>query len=473
MRFRLSSPILLSATLTAAACGSGQEADPASVQERLRAIVPGLVDPTLAATDFAAESTALAGLSDSLAAFDQLGLPFSLAGEGGGPISFDGELEPTGEEMAEELAGTIFTEENYEGDGVYRLPPELFCEPDETGATDPECLDTFAQLELRLRAELVDDGLDLTLLVGPERDAPLAVELRPARAALVVDLAGAAGAIAHVAAVIGEEIELPEVLEGQIALALDVMGPQHVTLALEVREAIRVELDTADGRLAVSTEARTPLAALGLDGDDREIQLQVDVGRTVLSMPHAMMDPDSRASGTFALDWKGLSFTALARDGSEQVAISSIGLGDSTSTISLDDTTLVAVDLNPDDGRRAALTLAPAPDGGLPIATFDPGLDLTIDVFLQPLADAGDAVEAWLLDDTYRLAIAGDQPATQAIAGDDLAGTPGALRVTRGSLTVAADSDAVVVEAGSCLIADPVEPGEHPIIGAVAAGACP
>ena len=466
---------LLSAALLASACGGDDAADPETLQQRLRSILPGLVDPTIQAVNTTGESSALAGLSDSLAAIDQLGLPFSVSP--GGDESFepvpaaDGE-EPTGDELAEMLASQIFTEENHEGGGVYRIPASLVCE-DDTGAVDPECAEQFDQLELRIRAVLAEDGLDFTLLVGPDRAAPLTVELRPARAALVVDLGETAAALTHVASVTGEEIVLPDELAGQIAVGLEVRGDAHVAIGLAVRERVVIAMPAAGGRFDFSTEARDPLIELDLDGSARQVALLLDLGRTVVSMPMQEADPFSLATGTWALDWKGLSMTATARDGEDRIELTNIGLGDDTSTLSLDDTVLVAIDLNAADGRRLDVTLAPAQDGGLPTATFTPGLDLVVDLYLQPLADAGDAVESWLLDDTYRIALDGDRPVTQAIEADELAGTPGALRVGRGTLTVANDGGAVVVEAGSCLLADPVEDGEHPVLGALAAGACP
>jgi hypothetical protein len=190
-------------------------------------------------------------------------------------------------------------------------------------------------------------------------------------------------------------------------------------------------------------------------------------------MPNQMNDEGSLASGIWAIDWRGLSFTATAQDGADEIVIDNIGLGDDTSTIKLDDTQLVGVDFNRNDGRRTKMTLRPDPAGGLPIVTFEPGVELLIDVFLQPLADAGDSIEPWLLDDSYRIALSGDAPATQSIAPDEVAGTPGALRVARGTLAIESDTASVTVAAGQCLLADEVTEGEHPLLGGLTAGACP
>jgi hypothetical protein len=462
-----SGPFVALLVFTAAACG-GEEADPDAVNSRLRQILPGLVEPTSAAIELAGESTALAGLESSMAAIDDsLALPFAIGVLGSDeeeilPASLPD--EQSGDEVAGELGETIFNEENYEGDGVYRIPAELLCPADETGNVDPECLTEFERAELRIKVELVDDGLDFTLLVGPDRAAPLALELRPARASVVVDLAEAAEAMELLA---GDEIELPQVLEGVVALTLLINGPQDVSFQVAVREAVRIE---SEG-ISFSTEAADPLASLRVEVAARRLTALLDLGRTRLSMPQSMNDEGSLASGLWSVDWQGLSFTATAQDGADEIRIDDIGLGDDTSTIKLDDVQLVGIDLNPADGRRAAVTLRPDPAGGLPIVSFEPGLELVIDVFLQPLADAGDLVDSWLLDDTYRILLDGDQPATQSI--EPGAETPGALRVARGTLAIESDTASVTVATGQCLLADPVTEGEHALLGGLVAGSCP
>ena len=462
--------------LVAAGCGGGEEADPDAVNQRLREVLPGVVDPTSRSIEFAGESTALTGLGDSLAAIDEsLNLPFSIApidlssDEGAVAVALP-EGDESGEEVAESLAERLFNAENYEGDGVFRIPLDMICPADdETGEVDPECARQWERAELRIRAELVDDGLDFTLLVGPDRSAPLALELRPARVTVVVDLGEAADAIRFLA----PDAELPDVLEGVVAFSLVVNGPDDVSFQLAVREAARVEANTADGRISFSTDARDPLASLRIEVAARRLTALFDLGRTQLSMPNQMNDEASLAGGTWSIDWRGLSFTATAQDGADEIVIDNIGLGDDTSTIKLDGTQLVGIDLNPNDGRRAKLTLRPDPAGGLPIATFEPGLEILIDVFLQPLADAGDLVDPWLLDDSYRIALSGDAPATQSIEPDELAGTPGALRIARGQLAIESDTASITVATGQCLLADAVAEGEHPLLGGLTAGPCP
>lgn len=464
-----------------AAC-SEPEADPDAVSERLLAVLPGVVDPAADSLSVAGDSTALASLSDSLTAVDgALGLPFTLS-----PTS-DGDTVPTialaegdseegidGDEVAQRLIDTIFTAENYEGDGVYRVRGADFCPVDETDTPDPECVDQIDRAELRIKVEIAGDGLDFTLLVGPDRAAPIIVELRSNRITVVVDLDESAEAAAWIGSVTGEEIELPEVMTGQTAFSLLVDGPQQVSIEIAVREAVRIEAEIEGGRFVYATEARDPLASISIDAALRELTALFDLGPTELSMPWQRLDAESLATGTFTLDWKGLSFTATARDGDDVLRIDNIGFGDSTSRVKLDDHTLVAVDLNPSAGRRFALSVRPA-STGLPLVTFAPELDLSLAFDMRPLVEAGDVIDSWLVHETYRITFDGDEPTWQAIAEDAVAGTPGALRIASGELNLASSAaDApVAVSAGQCLLADPVDAGEHPVLGAVAAGDCP
>ncbi len=112
--------------------------------------------------------------------------------------------------------------------------------------------------------------------------------------------------------------------------------------------------------------------------------------------------------------------------------------------------------------KTFALHILPGPE--LPRFLLDPGFDLSLAVSLRPLADAGDAVEPWALDELYRIT-----------AGAELQPLEGALRAVTGSISVAATKAgaSVTVAQGQCLLPDVVTTGEHPVIGQLTAGACP
>jgi hypothetical protein len=482
-----------------AACDTAEPvAAPQDAQQRVTDTVPAVVDSTVASLDFLQTSTTLAQLGDAQAslagAFPSLGFLQSGDTTEPAPAPATGTIasirhrghqlladpatsDDSGAAIAKFLREVVFTEENYEGDGYYLLGGDDLCGEDPTtGAPDPECVSTVDDAELRVHAVLAGDGgVDLSLAVGPDRVEPITFELRPASIAVVVDLGAARDAVAFLASLTGEDIDLPDVLEGVVAAQITVNGPQDVTISASIREAVRVEATLPSGApISLSSAASDPLASVHVAADAGQLDASFDLGRTQLSAPWQELSADSLATGTMALDLRGVSASVSLEEGAQSLQITDIGLGDGTSTLMLDDATLVAVDLNADAGRRFTLTVLPE-DGGQPTFGFDPEFDLSVAFGLQPLADAGDEVESFLLDETYRITADGDMPTLQPIDADEAQGTPGALRVVSGQLAVsstAADA-AVTVASGKCLLEDELTDGEHPVLGHLAAGDCP
>jgi hypothetical protein len=191
--------------------------------------------------------------------------------------------------------------------------------------------------------------------------------------------------------------------------------------------------------------------------------------------PWQMMNPESLATGTMAIDWGGLSGAITVTDGDSRIRVTDLGFGDDTSTVALDELSLFALDLNPASGRRVALTITPGTDG-LPRFAVEPGVDLALAFRLAPLAAAGDLVESYLLDETYRLTFDGaPAPTAVPVEASDDGSFAGALAIEEGrlSLSSTAASAPVVATAGQCLVGDEVTDGEHPILGAFAVTACP
>jgi hypothetical protein len=468
--------LVASAALAASACGGDNGADPESTQSRVSASVPGVMDNAMASLDVLASSETLASLGQS---FDAFGRSFGFADDGtSGEGTFrlfrdghDGDFfdeEMSGEDLAQFLAEHIFTEENYEGDGYYRLPIDMFCPPDLGGSPPAECVEQVEALELRIRAVLAgENGVDIAIVVGPDRVEPLIFELRPDSLAVVADLGAIRDVAVFLADLTGEVIEdLPDVLEGVVAATLTVHGDEHVSVEAAVRQAIAIE---GDG-ISLALAARDPMFALEVNGPEQAVTASIDIGPFNLQGPWAEMNEESNASGAFELDWQGFSAEVTLQEGAKTLQVENISFGDDTSTISLDGHALLAIDLNPDSGRSFTMTLLPE-DGELPTLGFDPEFDLSLAFGFQPLADAGDEVPEFLLDETYRFAVTGAQPTIQAV--DPVGEFEGGIRVVSGELSLASSGgEEVVVTEGSCLVGGEPEEGDHPLIGAFAEGSC-
>ena len=463
--------LVAGAAFAVGACGGDSGADPESTQARVNTSVPRVIDNAAASFAMLSQSETLASVGQSLGAMGQM---FGLAGEDGAGGNFrlfrDGDGfgdDLDGEELARFLTEQIFTDENYEGDGYYRLPADLLCPPGFDDTPDPACVEEIDAAELRLRAVLAgEDGLDLSLAIGPSRIDPMTLELRPDSLAVAADLGELRAAAVFLAGLAGEALDdVPDVLEGVIAVSFVVHGDEHASMEFAVREAVFVE---GDG-VSLSLGARDPMLALEVDVPEETVTATFDMGPLNVQGPWDDFDP---SAGAFELDLQGLSAQVTLQEGARSLQIENISLGGDTSSLSLDGERILSLDLNPDSGRALTLTLLPEGDDELPTFGFDPELDLSVGFFLQPLADRGEDVPEFLLDDTLGLAITGSQPTIQPV--EATAEHSGGIRVVSGELSLASESagEAVVVAEGLCLVEREPEQGDHPLIGSFAEASC-
>ena len=359
----------------------------------------------------------------------------------GEPLPAAGEDELTGQEIADKLEAEVFNDANYEGNGDYLIPASLLCpdievfdEADPTGfgtEVDQECLDLVSGIEPRIHAEAVGTGLDFTLLIGPQKAAPLTLELREDSLAIAADLAEAKLAAEHIASVSGEDFE-PQTMEGVAAAKLTVHGPEDVSVSFSIRERIAIEATLpGSGPIAFSSEAALPLFDLRINGAAQELGAILALGRTQFSAPYSTFDEESTLDGLLAVDWQGLSASMLLSDNSGGGnAINNIGFGDGQSTVKLNDVTLFSLDLNADAGRHFSLNMIPGVGGALPSFYFDPGLDLDVGIDLSPMADAGDDIPSYLLGETYSFEVESGAQLVETSDDDRVMAVDGAIRIT-------------------------------------------
>lgn len=498
---------IAAASIGVAGCGGsdgGQGAGPTEARQRIQATVPGISAALTGSMDRWAENQSLSSLSQSLGtmqvSFERLFPGFVSEDEGEAPppitelrtlqralarhavSSQDPALrviaaeDEAGEELdvgatIEALAELIFTEENHEGDGIYRLRGASFCEID--GEVDAECAASIDEMELRIRATEAGDGLDIGFRIGPDQAEPFVLELRSNSLAVVVDLADVKEVVVFLSE--GEaDAELPKVMEGVIAFALLVPAEDQAEIRFSVREALRFETDSSGSgpAMKLETERRDPLFSVRMSED--ALAMKVDVGRTRVTGPWGEIQGDGSELGDLDIDWRGLTYEIDLQASSDVLAVRNIGLGDGTSTIKLDGATILSVDLNKDAGRAFDIELS-LDEAGLPLLAVAPGIDLQVSYDLQALVEGGVAVDAPLLSSSYAIEVRGEKPTLQPVDADDVAGFPGGVRVVSGEIAVSAEgvADALVVPAGKCLVETIPEPEAHPLMGALAAVDCP
>lgn len=476
---------IAAASIGVAGCGGGADkgAGPAEAQQRIQATVPAMSAALTQSMERWAENQSLSSLSQSMgtleASFERLFPGF---------VSEDEEIiveplarliaaeEGEGEEVdfgaqIEALAELIFTEENHEGDGIYRIRGASFCEID--GEVDAECAAEIDELELRIRATEAGDGIDLGFRIGPDQDEPFVLELRSDRLSVVIDLADVKDVVTFLSD--GEaDAELPKVMEGVVAFSLLVLAEDEVEIQASVRERIRVETDSSGSgpALKLETEARDPMLSVHMGRES--LVMAVDVGRTRVTGPWAEIQGDGLDLGELDVDWQGMSYEIDLQANSDVLAVRNIGLGDGTSTIKLDSETLLSVDLNKDSGRHFDVELT-LDEAGLPRLALQPGIELEVSYDLQPLADGGVAVDAPLLSSSYSFVVRGEKPTLQPVEADALTGFPGGVRVISGEIEISAEGaeGSLVVAEGQCLVENIPAEGAHPLMGALAAVECP
>lgn len=426
---------------TSDADGAG-EASKSALLERLA--IPGITDLSIASAE---QSLSASAEEDPQAYYDA-----------------------QGEKAAKFLRERIFTQENLEektGDAlIFRITGEDIC-TDGSVAPDPACVASFDRYEIRLKAMRPDQGIDVTLLVGPSRFAPLRVKLAKDALALDVDLAQTKSAYQYFYEGSGSTTPagLPRVMEGVVELSATKHGDHDFTVATSVLQAIRIETDTPNGAITFQTAVKKPLSSTRFIGPEQRLLMTVDVGETNILFPYKSYLSTGTAGQQLEVHLGGLSYSFDTRQGAQEIYVAQIGLGDGQSYVALDGRTIFTIDLNPRSGRHFDLSVARGADG-IPVVKVLPEYDVALGYGLQPLA-ADARIPAWAYEEHLSMKLSGEGgPSVKQLPPDSTTGFPGALKVVSGTLRLEADEPGVapvVVEAGSCLMhTAPTTTDPHP-----------
>ena len=276
------------------------------------------------------------------------------------------------------LNDNIFTDANNQGDGVYLVPPDLFCTVDSVdqygnpiSTVDPDCVARVTTADLRVRVEENDSTLRFAIQVDANHDEPLAFTLSHTSLAITVDLDGADRAMIALAQAFGEQAP-DATLSGQITGELDVLGSAHAKLSLSIDRAIAISVADSGGDPMRFASAKAQVFSIELDGNAPLLAVDLGLGETTLHLP---ADAASSTPST-DVDLAGLTANATFSGGST-LSIDNISLGSKTTTIAKNGVQAVAIDLNPLDGRALSATLSSDASGNETIAV-SPRLDLNI-----------------------------------------------------------------------------------------------
>ena len=304
--------------------------------------------------------------------------------------------DDTGEEVEaviRELNEKLFTDANHQGDGIYNVPAELVCRTEtfhDDGSTtetiDADCAQSLAGAQLRIRTFLQaegepDEALQLALQIGANHDEPLVVSLTHSSLAVTLDLDDAGRALTALAPLFGEELPNTS-LAGQLTGKLEIFGPASAGWSLTIDRAVAIKV--ADPGVGLEspeafrfTSAKATVAALSLDGVGKTGSLVIGLGETTVHVPDEQ---------TFELDLPGLTAVAMFM-ADKPIYLTHLGLGDRSTTVSINGSRAIAIDLNPADGRAFAATIARDALSGLETLTVTPKLDLRYSIDHTVLGD--------------------------------------------------------------------------------------
>lgn len=386
-------------------------------------------------------------------------------------------------ELVRTLRERIFIEENLESETettvTYLLGPDVLCDEEDApgftaGGLDSACADRAARLQPRLQLTSPRAGdIDVTLLLGEERNAPLTLHLYSRSLGVQVDLGEALG----VARELGEDLGNLRELDGVIELALVENAARDYSIELRVLEALHVLVADGDEQVSASLARSVPALSLRADGNEQRLTASVDLGTFQMQGPFALFAemfggepesgdfvglpapdgsgqlpeptpaPEREYHGTLDIFLAGLSGTMSYVAGQDVLDITNLGLGDATSRIALDGNTLLGIDMNAAHGRRVNVVVEPRAEGEGATVKVEPSFELAVELAFHNIADQIDDIAEYLLDNTIRVAFEGDAPTLEM--SDE------AVRVASGTLaleTTNAPADDVMVVAGQCLV---------------------
>lgn len=395
--------------------------------------------------------------------------------------------------LDEEFLLSDFVESEEDCVVTLRIPPEQLCSDEiQEGETEPpECIWDNVPLRLALWSPQAGD-IYAELLVGDERLNPIDARIFVDQFAVIANLPDTLQAIRNMA---DSDLDLPERVEGLVEANLRQDGEGSYRLDVNFREAVSFaftiqdlfSMPSQERTMAGGTEAACPAVSVGVNSQSNVFDLLLDLGPVFWDAPHevfadeceenkedpggpcvcqddelAIVDCEDLGHTVFTVGGINLSST-LAGD-EDRFEIAGFGLGEETSTVVHDDVLVIAVDINPDNGRSLDLVLTTGEDEwGLEVT---PGLDLHGELHADLSPGFLDGAAQWVRDETAVISLLGTSlPALRVVfpqdidpVGDDgVEQTDGFLETLSGILALESLflGETKTVAVGECLVGAP------------------
>ena len=298
--------------------------------------------------------------------------------------------------LTNRLETELFTDTNYLGNGIYRVPASMLC----TDATDSSCAAKIDKLQLRIRVASESDAIRFYVQIDPNHDEPLSLLLSHDELAVTLNLDDASAAMVAIAA-LDSTMPPNAQLAGQVTASLTILGPSHAQVALSIDRALSIKL--ADEGVALDsasafrfTSAAAKVIALELDGGAPKAKLALGLGETTAHIPS-----DTGPARDLALG--GATLTASYQGNT--LSLDNLSLGTKSTTLAVDGQVAQKIDLNANDGRKLSATITSDPATGAETIAVSPKFDLQMTVDHALLGDAAPIYDTTrvLLDGTLRM----------------------------------------------------------------------
>ncbi len=538
--------LLAAFSLGIAACGTNDDPpaiDSQSVALAAKTNLSDVIGRLVAAAGFLGDSDLLEGLLPDFGMDCSKPPPPRHGGFGGGDgddwaddeweDDCDGfDLDVSAEELGEWLSQRVFVDGNLESSSggvlVYRLRSSITCDRD-----DESCRDLLDRVAIRLRVSSPVAG-DLLIGLKIEGHQPLTFQLLREELSVEVDLAALQASLRALDGVSPRPMPTPGgqgfpllddddeggivSMSGKVALSVISLAQDRFELRFSVLESVDLVTGGPEG-VSLEVARAAPAFTAIVDGASRSVSLEASLGAADFAGPAWALDfrdvaidcydddPDcleetEELEGRIALHLGGLRGTTTLQvgPGADVLQLLGFGLGDTTSSVTLDGAPLVSLDLNANHGRQVDLTIA-RDRNGFTTLQATPALEIELGLQFSNLVNQA-AVDPWLLDehlvfrldgapspkirfrDGYIEGHGGSSP-----DGEDfeevVVEVPASLEVLAGKLTLESNAlPSIEVAAGMCLLgfdeepmieeddaSDPFGSTEHPFDG-LHAGAC-
>jgi hypothetical protein len=390
---RYSTSIL--ALLTFAACGSDEPPSPTDVRsaihEDLRYVLTQGKAATQQSTTNLPSASILSIISPDLAP----------------SMSMDALDQVNPDDIATRLENELFTDANYLGGGIYKVPASAMCKEtiiNDDGTTteqiNPDCAAQLDKLQLRIRVASEDDGIRFFIQIDANHDEPLSLLVAHDRLAVTVNLDDATDAMIAISAIEGEPPPNAD-LSGSVTASLTILEEAHAQVALSFDRAISVKY--ADAGVSLDSDAATRFAsaaakvlAIELDGTAAKAKLDLGLGETTAHIAGDSIDP----SKDFVLGGATVNATYQGNT----LTLDNISLGTKTTQVSVGGQVAETIDLNATAGRKLSATITADPATGMETLAVSPKLDLQMSADHALLGDTAPTYDVTrvLLDGSLR-----------------------------------------------------------------------